>query len=56
MSIFRVSKNKENPYVMIDKRSIGNDKISWKAKGILAYCLSMPDDWVFYVNRRAYGK
>ena len=35
---------------MIDKRSISNNKLSWKAKGILAYVLSMPDDWVFYVS------
>ena len=50
MSILRVSKNKDNPYVMIDKRSISDDRLSWKAKGILAYCLSMPDDWIFYKN------
>jgi len=50
MSIYRTSKSKDNPYVMIDKRSIGDDRLSWKAKGILAYCLSMPDDWTFYVS------
>ena len=50
MSILRVSKNKDNPYVMIDKRAINDDRLSWKAKGILSYCLSMPDDWTFYVS------
>lgn len=44
-TIFRVEKNKDNPYVMIDKRPLENSKLSWKAKGILAYILSRPDDW-----------
>jgi hypothetical protein len=31
---------------MIDRRAIENPKLSWKAKGLLAYLLSRPDDWV----------
>jgi hypothetical protein len=45
-TIFRVEKNSENPFVMIDRRAIENPKLSWKAKGLLAYLLSRPDDWV----------
>ena len=45
-TIFRVEKNPDNPFVMIDRRSIENPKLSWKAKGLLAYLLSRPDDWV----------
>jgi hypothetical protein len=45
-TIFRVEKNKENPFVMIDRRVIENPKLSWKAKGLLAYLLSRPDNWV----------
>jgi len=44
-TIFRVAKNKDNPYVMIDKRPLENTLLSWKAKGLLAYLLSRPDDW-----------
>lgn len=44
-TIFRVAKNPENPFVMIDKRPLENKKISWKAKGVLAYLLSRPDNW-----------
>lgn len=44
-TIFRVAKNKDNPYVMIDKRIIDNDNLSFKAKGILVYLLSRPDGW-----------
>jgi len=25
-----------------------DERLSWKARGLLAYMLSMPDDWVFY--------
>lgn len=45
-TIFRVVKNKDNPYVMIDKRPIENPALSWKAKGLLAYLLSRPDNWI----------
>jgi hypothetical protein len=44
-TIFRVVKNKDNPYVMIDRRPIDNPKLSFKAKGILTYLLSRPDGW-----------
>ena len=36
--------------MIIDKRALQDDRLSWKAKGILAYMLSMPNDWVFYVE------
>ena len=44
-TIFRVVKNKDNPYVMVDRRPIDNPKLSYKAKGILTYLLSRPDGW-----------
>ena len=36
---------RENPYVQIDKRAIEDKRLSWRAKGILAYLLSKPNDW-----------
>jgi hypothetical protein len=48
MSIFRVHKNKDNPYVMINKTALQDPNISWKAKGLLSYLLSLPDDWQIY--------
>lgn len=48
MATFRIQKNSENPYVMLDKFSINDPSISWKAKGLLAYLLSKPDDWQVY--------
>jgi len=44
-TIIRVSKNKDNPYVMIDRRTLEDVRLSLKAKGLLAYLLSRPDDW-----------
>lgn len=49
-TVFRVAKNKDNPYVMIDRRPIENPALSWRAKGVLAYLLSRPDDWVVRLN------
>lgn len=41
---------RENPFVMIDKSCLEDSNLSWKAKGLLAYLLSRPDDWKIYVN------
>lgn len=48
LATFRIQKNKENPYVMINKEFLEDEKLSAKAKGILAYLLSLPDDWQIY--------
>lgn len=44
MSVVRIKK-RENPYVQIDKRCLEDKRLSWRAKGILAYLLSKPDGW-----------
>ena len=44
-TILRVEKNPNNPFVMMDKRPLENPKMSLKAKGLLAYLLSRPDNW-----------
>lgn len=46
--IIRVKKDKSNPYVIIDKRVLNDATLSWRAKGMLAYLLSLPDDWQIY--------
>ncbi|PIJ99200.1 DnaD domain protein [Lysinibacillus sphaericus] len=43
--IYRVVKN--DNFVVLDKGFLNNDQLSWKAKGLLAYMLSLPDDWDF---------
>jgi hypothetical protein len=45
MTTYRVKHNKENPYVKLDKGFLQTPDLSAKAKGILAYLLSLPSDW-----------
>lgn len=57
--MIRIAKDNKNPYTMINNRLLHDKKLSWKAKGILAYLLSLPDDWKVYeteiVNHAADG-
>ena len=59
-TIIRISKDPANPYVMIDKRVAEDPSLSWKAKGLMAYLLSRPDNWKVLVsdlvNRSADGE
>lgn len=50
MAVVRVIKDKSNPYVMLNKACLNDDSISWKAKGLHSYLLSLPDDWQIYVE------
>jgi len=49
MTKITVSKDKNNPYLVMDKRGLQDTRLSWKAKGILAYLLSLPNDWQIYL-------
>ncbi len=44
-TIIRVAKNADNPFVMVDKRVLEDPRLSWKAKGLMGYMLSRPDNW-----------
>lgn len=43
MSIFR--RHKTDNFSIISNHCLRRDDISWKAKGIYAYLMSLPDDW-----------
>ena len=47
-NIIRVEKNSN--YVVMNRTALQDKNLSWKAKGIMAHMLSMPDDWVFYMS------
>lgn len=49
MSIVHIKK-RENPYAQIDKRCIEDSRLSWRARGILAYLLSKPENWTVNVK------
>lgn len=36
---------KERNYTMIDNTVLKDNRLTWKAKGLMAYLLSLPDDW-----------
>jgi predicted DNA-binding ribbon-helix-helix protein len=44
MSIIK-KKHKAQPFVMIDKTFLEDSKLSWKAKGLMGYLLSRPENW-----------
>ncbi len=47
--IIRIQK-KRNNFVMLDKGFLEDENLSYKAKGILAYLLSKPDNWKVIVK------
>ena len=47
-TIYRVCKNRDNPYVMLNKGFFEDPFISLKSKGLLGYLLSKPDNWIIY--------
>lgn len=44
MAFFRINKKRQN-FVILDKAFLQDVRLSWKSKGLLAYLLSLPDDW-----------
>ena len=48
MSVFRVKRHNSN-FVMLHKGALENPRLSFKAKGLWAYCMSRPDNWEFKV-------
>jgi hypothetical protein len=49
MTILRVHKKQKN-FVILDKTCINDEKLSWGAKGLHAFLISMPDDWGVQVS------
>ena len=43
-NIIRVEK--DSNYAVISNAPLNDDRLSWEAKGVLAYLLTKPDDWV----------
>ena len=47
-TVFRVEKNRE--FVVMNNRFLREKEMSLKAKGLLALCLSLPEDWEYSLN------
>lgn len=50
VTIIRAEHNRDNPYVIMDKRIFEDESLSWRAKGLLGYLLSRPDNWRIIVG------
>lgn len=48
MSVFRVEKNKN--YTVMANYHLRDKELSFKAKGLLSYMLSLPEDWDYSLN------
>ncbi|MBT2577450.1 DnaD domain protein [Bacillus sp. ISL-8] len=48
MGIIRVKK--DSNYSVINNTGLKDERLSWKAKGILAYALTLPDNWTFHMS------
>lgn len=51
MSVIRIKKSQN--YVSIHKSALEDTRLSFKAKGLWAYCMTRPNDWEFHANHLA---
>jgi hypothetical protein len=42
--------HRRHPYVVIDRRPLEDQRLSWAARGLLGYLLAKPDDWQLRVS------
>lgn len=49
-TIIRREHGRDNPYAQISRETLQNPNLSWQAKGLLAYLLSLPGDWHIYIK------
>ncbi|MFQ5570979.1 MAG: hypothetical protein ACE5G0_14970 [Rhodothermales bacterium] len=47
MSVVRVKKRDEHPYVVLERETLRMAAVSLKARGLWALCMTYPDDWEF---------
>ncbi|WP_252582802.1 hypothetical protein [Legionella lytica] len=49
MTVLRIHKKQQN-FVILDKTCLNDASLSWGAKGLHAYLISLPDDWKVQVS------
>jgi len=45
-----IKTKKERNYTVLDNTFLKDESLSWKAKGLMAYFLSLPDDWTIHFS------
>ena len=48
MSVFKTEKNKN--YTVMSNYHLRDKNLSYKAKGLLSFMLSLPEDWDYSIN------
>ena len=48
MSVFRIEKN--HNYTVLSNYHLRDENLSYKAKGLLSFMLSLPEDWNYLIN------
>ena len=48
MSVFKIEKNKN--YTVMSNYHLIDKNLSYKAKGLLSFMLSLPEDWDYSIN------
>lgn len=49
-TIVRAPKDRQNPYKLVRQATFEDKRLTWEARGILAYLLVKPDDWEISVT------
>lgn len=49
-TVIRIVHNRENPFVQLNRNALWDERISMKAIGLWARCMSRPNDWRFCVK------
>lgn len=45
-----IREKKEKNFTVMSNYHLRSENLSWKAKGVFSYLLSLPDDWVIYLS------
>jgi len=45
-----IKNRRENKFTQIPNETLADERLSWKAKGLLSYLLSLPYDWEVYTS------
>ena len=53
MTIIRATHDQANPYACISNRLLRDERLSFKARGLLAMLLSYPDNWELNIGHLA---
>lgn len=50
MAILKLGNRSSKPFAMIDNRTLQDERLSLKSKGLLSYLLSLPDSWELHLS------